>query len=161
MSELKSYTKTFQDELDLKLLDQFHAVVLQLSGFCFETKKFCVTTEFIVLPLIAKFTKDKLDSSIFVAAFLIPICFWILDSVAYFYQVKLRGMMKEINNRLSLKEKNNKVIASPYFIDNQRVDLSASKKIIDSLFNHSMWLYAFMVLIDAIISILFITEKIT
>jgi hypothetical protein len=161
MSALKPYTKTFQDELDFKLLDQFHAVVLQLSGFCFETKKFCVTTEFIVLPLIAKFTKDELDSSIFIAALLIPICFWVLDSVAYFYQVKLRGIMKEIHNRLSLKENNNQLVISDCVIENRRVESSTSEKIINSLFNHSMWLYAFMIFIDAVVSILFVIGKIT
>ena len=52
----KPYTKTLQDELDWKLLDQLHSVVAQISGFCFDTKKFCVTTEFVVLTLIVKFT---------------------------------------------------------------------------------------------------------
>ena len=47
----KPYTKSLQDELDWKLLDQLHGVVAQISSFCFETKKLCVTTEFIVLTL--------------------------------------------------------------------------------------------------------------
>jgi hypothetical protein len=51
------YYKTLQDELDWKLLDQLYGVVAQISSFCFETKKFCVTTEFVVLTLMIKFTE--------------------------------------------------------------------------------------------------------
>ena len=40
----KPYTKTLQDELNWKLVDQLYGVVAQISGFCFEIKKFCVTT---------------------------------------------------------------------------------------------------------------------
>src|SRR5262245_5614196 len=94
------YTKTFEDELDWKLFDQLHGVVSQISSFCFETKKFCVTTEFVVLTLMFKFTADKLDHSLFVAGLVIPLSFWFLDAVGYYYQVKLRGMMESIRVRL-------------------------------------------------------------
>lgn len=97
----KPYTKTLQDELDWKLLDQLHGAVAQISSFCFEIKKFCVTTLFIVLTLMAKFTSDKLDHSLFVAGLMIPLCFWFLDATGYFYQVKLRGTMQAIRTRLA------------------------------------------------------------
>ena len=71
--DAKPYTKTLQDELDWKLLDQLSGVVSQISSFCFETKKFCVTTLFVVMTLMVKFTSDKLDDSIFVAGLLIPL----------------------------------------------------------------------------------------
>src|SRR5258708_29521344 len=82
------YEKTLEDELDWKLLDQLYGVVSQISSFCFETKKLCVTTEFVVLTLLAKFTTDKLDHSLFVTAMVVPLCFWFLDAVVYYYQVK-------------------------------------------------------------------------
>ena len=94
MPDPKPYTKSLQDELDWKLLDQLYGVVAQISSFCFEIKKFCVTTLFVVMTLMIKFTSDKLDHSIFVAGLLIPICFWFLDATGYFYQVKLRGTME-------------------------------------------------------------------
>ena len=90
MSEkLEPYIKSLADELDWKLLDQLHNAVSQVSGFCFEIKKFCVITTFVVLTLLVKFTSDKLDHSLFVAGVLIPLCFWFLDSTGYYYQVKL------------------------------------------------------------------------
>ena len=77
MDEIKPYTRSLDDELDWKLLDQLHDAVSQISGFCFETKKFCVTTEFVVLTLFAKFTHDRLDHSLFVVGIVLPLAFWI------------------------------------------------------------------------------------
>lgn len=78
--ETGAYTKTFEDELDWKLFDQLHGVVSQISSFCFETKKFCVTTAFVVLTLMINFTGDKLDHSLFVTGLVIPLCFWFLSN---------------------------------------------------------------------------------
>ena len=103
-SNADSYEKTLEDELDWKLLDQLHHVVSQISGFCFETKKFCVTTEFVVLAFVVKFTSNKLDRSVFVVALIIPVCFWFLDAVAYYYQAKLRGTMDAIRDRLRSRQ---------------------------------------------------------
>ena len=61
---IKPYAKTLQDELDWKLLDQLHGAVAQISNFCFEIKKFCVTTLFVAMTLIIKFTSDKLKSGV-------------------------------------------------------------------------------------------------
>jgi len=97
------YTKTLQDELDWKLLDQLYGVVAQISSFCFEIKKFCITTEFVVIALVVKFTNNRLDESIFAAGLLIPASFWFLDATAYFYQVKLRGTMEAIRQRLAAR----------------------------------------------------------
>jgi hypothetical protein len=98
--EPKPYAKTLDDELDSKLLAQLHSVVSQISSFCFETKKFCVTAEFVVLTLLVRFTADKLDHSLFVAGLAIPLCLWFLDAVAYYYQVKIRGTMESIRQRI-------------------------------------------------------------
>lgn len=79
-SNIQPYAKSLEDELDWKLLDQLYGVVSQISNFCFETKKFCVTTEFVVLTLLAKFTSDKLDQALFITGLAIPVCFWFLVS---------------------------------------------------------------------------------
>jgi hypothetical protein len=92
--KLSVYTRSLDDELDWKLIDQLYGIVSQISGFCFETKKFCVTTEFVVLAFLAKFTVNKLDHSLFVSGLVILLCFWILDSVAYFYQVKIVALWR-------------------------------------------------------------------
>lgn len=157
-SDPKPYTKSLQDELDWKLLDQLYGAVTQISSFCFEIKKFCVTTLFVVLSLMVKFTSDKLDNSIFVAGLLIPICFWFLDATGYFYQVKLRGMMESICQRLALRNEISLVTANGVaVIAPSRVEASTRKRVYDSGFNHSMWLYALLLLIDSVVwSIFFI-----
>jgi len=154
--EPKPYTKTLQDELDWKLLDQLSGVVSQISSFCFETKKFCVTTLFVVLTLMAKFTSDKLDNSIFVAGLCIPLCFWFLDSTGYFYQVKLRGTMEQIRLRLASTDERPLVTANgASVIAKDRVSISNSRRVVDAAINHSMWLYAVLVVADISVWLLF------
>lgn len=147
----KPYTKTLQDELDWKLLDQLSGVVSQISSFCFETKKFCVTTLFVVITLMAKFTAEKLDDAIFIAGLCIPLCFWFLDSTGYFYQVKLRGTMEQIRLRLASRDLKPLVSAGAGIIDKARVDIPIYRKVNQSVFNHSMWLYVVLIAADLVI----------
>ncbi len=160
--EPQPYVRTLADELDWKLLDQLHSAASQISGFCFEIKKFCVTTTFVVLALLIKFTSDTLDTSLFVAGALIPLCFWFLDSIAYYYQVKLRGTMDVI--RSNIKERghvNNESSNTENTISNDRVNKPLPSKIKDAFINNSMWLYLFMVVIDVIAWNLFKTGDIS
>lgn len=153
----KPYTKSLQDELDWKLLDQLHGVVTQISSFCFEIKKFCVTTLFVVMTLIVKFTSDKLDHSIFVAALLIPVCFWFLDATGYFYQVKLRGTMESIRQRLASRDENSLASGTgAVVIAPSRASASIRDRVVDAGFNHSMWLYLLLVLINMVVWLLFV-----
>ncbi|MEI6708505.1 MAG: hypothetical protein WCK96_15380 [Methylococcales bacterium] len=154
--EIKPYVKSLDDELDWKLLDQLFGIVSQISNFCFETKKFCVTTEFIVLTLFAKFTTDKLDTSLFVTGLVIPICFWFLDSVAYYYQAKLRGMMEAIQNRIKDRHKEQLIIISSKPIE--RINKPWWSKVFDAVINHSMWIYAFLIIIDFIVWVFYLNK---
>lgn len=155
-SDPKPYTKSLQDELDWKLLDQLHGVVAQISSFCFEIKKFCVTTLFVVMTLMVKFTSDKLDHSIFVAGLLIPICFWFLDATGYFYQVKLRGTMESIRQRLASRDAKPLIVANgAVVIAPSRASASIRDRVVDAGFNHSMWLYVLLVFIDLAVWLLF------
>ncbi|HTC33323.1 MAG TPA: hypothetical protein VK724_08125 [Bryobacteraceae bacterium] len=160
--EQKAYVKTLEDELDWKLLDQLAGVVTQISSFCFEIKKFCVTTAFVVLTLIASFTRAKVDHSLFVAGLVVPICFWFLDSVAYFYQVKLRGSMDSIRERIvSRGGQIGGSSAIGQVISPKRASRSGSGKVFDAAFNHSMWLYGLMLLIDLVVWGLFVNRSIS
>lgn len=159
--EAKPYTKTLQDELDWKLLDQLSGVVSQISSFCFETKKLCVTTLFVVLALMVKFTSDKLDHSIFVAGLCIPLIFWFLDSTGYFYQVKLRGTMEQIRQRLTSRDLRPLVaVDGTDIIAKDRVNIPTYRKILGAGLNHSMWLYAILVVADISVWVLFYMGKI-
>jgi hypothetical protein len=150
--DVKPYKKTLEDELDWKLLDQLHSTVSQISSFCFEIKKFCVTTTFVVLTLLVKFTSDKLDNSLFVAGILIPLCFWFLDSIGYYYQVKIRGTMETIRKNILARNSDNIVASSgERIISEDRVNRPWYLKVNDSVVNHSMWLYLFMISMDLVV----------
>jgi hypothetical protein len=156
MDNIKPYIKTLEHELDWKHLDQLSGTVSQISSFCFETKKFCVTTLFVALTLMVKFTSNKPDSPIFVAGFVIPVCFWLLDAIGYFYQVKLRGMMEEIRTRLALgSEKRLITVSNKQIINPSRASASKSRRVRDAFFNHSMWLYPLIILINVIVLALY------
>lgn len=129
-----------------------YGVVAQISSFCFETKKFCVTTEFVVLALMVKFTSNHLDHSIFVAALVLPLCFLFLDATGYFYQVKLRGTMESIRRRFDARDgtgilthQGTQVIAP------ERASSPAYERVFESVFNHSMWLYGFLIAADLVV----------
>ena len=85
----------------------------------------------------------------FVAGLLIPICFWFLDAVAYFYQVKIRGVMDRIRDRL-MNRSTQHLVQSNFqpVIEKVRVTRSQGRRIIDAVFNHSMWLYYILILTD-------------
>lgn len=156
-NQIKPYVRSLEDELDWKLLDQLYGVVSQISNFCFETKKFCITTEFVVLTLIVKLTTDKLEHSIFISAFVIPLCFWFLDSVAYYYQVSIRGTMESIRQRIKNRNQAQLVTTMgsqaivPEVIASSRIHKDSLKNVSDAVFNHSMWLYGFLIGIDCIV----------
>ena len=140
------YVKSLQDELDWKLVDQLHGAVAQISGFCFETKKFCVTTQLIVLTFLLNFTGTKLDHSLFVASTAVPLCFWFLDSVAYYYQVELRGMMDAIRRRIQDRNQDSLISAGGTpFISAERTNKSRLNLVVSAAFNHSMWLYYILI----------------
>jgi hypothetical protein len=151
----EEYQKSLEDELDWSLLEQLHKVVLQISSFCFHTKQICLTVDVAVVGLLIKFTENRLDTSIFVAALLIPLCFWFLDAVAYFYQVKIRGIMDGIRDRLRKRNSPTLVLADVQrTIAQKRTTGSAGKRLLAAFVNHSMWFYAFLIVTDVVLWIL-------
>ena len=87
-------------ELAKKEIDQLHAAVLQFSNCCLEMKKLCSTVLAAITGIILAITESKLDIALFGAAFMISVVFWIVDSQAYYYQVKLRRKMTDIANEI-------------------------------------------------------------
>ena len=158
---MTKYIKTVEDELDWSLLNQLHAVVLQIGTFCFRTKQVCLTVLIGVVGLITALTSDSLDTSVFVAGLLIPICFWFLDSVAFYYQVKLRGVMDDIRDRIQGRH-TDEILRSPNVevIADSRTDRPTLKKIQDAFINHSMWLYYLIMVVNCILWAAFSNEVI-
>lgn len=149
---MTEYIRTVEDELDWSLLNQLHSAVLQMGTFCFRTKQVCLTVLVGVVGLITALTSDKLDASIFVAGLLIPICFWFLDSIAYYYQVKLRGVMDGIRDRIQSRNSNDQLRGpNSEVIENSRTSRSPAQRVKDAFFNHSMWIYYLIILVDCIL----------
>ena len=149
---LPKYERTFEDELDWNLVDQLHSVVLQIGTFCFRTKQVCVTVEIAVIGILARFMGETLDRSIFVAGLLIPLVFWTLDSIAYFYQVKLRGMIDSIRSRMTKRHSDQIVLAeSVRVIDEKRLAGTPGTRLRHAFFNHSMWFYLILVVVDGVL----------
>ena len=146
---MTDYERTVEDDLDWSLLDQLHAVVLQIGTFCFRTKQVCLTLLVGVAGLIATFTSDKLDQSVFVAAGVITVCFWFLDSIGYYYQVKLRGIMDGVRDRIHKRHAEG-VLRGPNaeIISDTRIQRPVARRLLDAFFNHSMWLYLFLIVLD-------------
>ena len=158
---MTEYKRTVEDELDWSLLDQLHAVVLQIGTFCFRTKQICLTVLAGVIGLIATFTDDKLNSSVFIAGAVIPLSFWFLDAVAYYYQVKLRGVMDGIRERIRKRHAED-ILRGPNaeVIANSRTERIVVLRLRDAFFNHSMWLYFFLLIIDVVLWFTFSSEYI-
>ncbi|MDA3822777.1 MAG: hypothetical protein PF450_09250 [Bacteroidales bacterium] len=132
---MTNYSKTVEDDLDWSLLEQLHAVVLQIGTFCFRTKQICLTVLVGIVGLVTVLTSDKLDTAVFVAGLLIPICFWFLDSIAYFYQVKLRGVMDGVRDRIHKRHSAN-LLRGPNenVIADERINRSSVKRVRDGFF---------------------------
>lgn len=132
------YEKTLADELDWNTINQLHSATLNISNQSFEIKKLCVTIEIAVLAFIAKFSQDKVDTSLFITGFIVPLMFYGVDCVTYFYQDKLRGVMivfeNTIRSRYELPERNNE-------------HNKGNRKFV-AMFNHSHWLYAVLIVLD-------------
>ncbi|MFI9810934.1 hypothetical protein [Saccharothrix variisporea] len=88
-----------EDELDKEQLDQLHAATLKASETCFELKKLCATVLVPAATLVALLSDRTLNPAVFGAGVVVVAAFWAADSVAYFYQRKLRNAMAVIWQR--------------------------------------------------------------
>ncbi|KFU75493.1 hypothetical protein SAMN04489729_4267 [Amycolatopsis lurida] len=97
-AETKSEGPT-ADALDKEQLDQLHAATLKAADSCFELKKLCATVLVPAGVLVATFSDKKLNPAVFVAGFMVIAAFWIADAFSFYYQRRLRVLMKDIWNR--------------------------------------------------------------
>jgi len=97
---------SIQDDLDKLVVDQLHKATLNFSAESQETKKLCVTLVATIFTLLAAFSKTVLRNleinSIWIALLCasIPLLFWIVDTVTYYYQKKLRYQMQDRLNAI-------------------------------------------------------------
>ncbi|MFZ1784294.1 MAG: hypothetical protein WAU23_03765 [Ferruginibacter sp.] len=105
------YKKSLDDEIDWKIIDQLHTATVNFSSTSLELKKMLFILIGIAVPSLIKLAGDKLDKSLFVTIYILTLLFWILDSLTYYYQEKLREKMDKhfsnIKNRNTPSAENN------------------------------------------------------
>jgi len=80
------YKKTFEDEVDWKMIDQLHNATAKFSASSLEFKKLYFTIISISTPIIFKISDEQFSVALLISPLLISLFFWFLDSFAYFYQ---------------------------------------------------------------------------
>lgn len=151
-----------QDDLDTQSINQLHAVVLEMSKSCFELKKLCATVLGASITLIASFTKQSLDPSLFVGATLVIAFFWIADAQSYYYQEKVRIRMKELQDGILSRSSGLRLVDGVGMpISTQRSARSHWKRVVHSAFNWSMTFYGGLIALVVIVSVLYYLEIIS
>lgn len=124
--------------------------------FVLRQKKLCVSVVFVVITVIATFTSNKIGHAVFVAGTVIPLVFWFLDAIGYYYQVKLRTLMENIREQIATRNSKKEIIVKGKpFIAKDRVVTSDRRKVFSSFFNHSMWIYGVIIGLDLVVWVLF------
>ena len=138
---LNDEQRKIADELDRVQIDQLHKATLNFSNNSLETKKLCVTVQIAVYTLLASIYKENALSNLRISlellGVLIPVLFYFVDVVLYFYQDRLReNISTKINE---IKKRNGLPIQS----------LSQRKpRLLRSFFNGSQILYWGLILVS-------------
>ena len=152
---MSEYKKSFEDEIDWKIIEQLHNATSRFSSSSLEFKKFYFTILGIVTPIIYKISGEGLDYSILITPLIISIFFWFLDSFTYYYQEKLREKMDSHFEKLKKRNtpKPNIItdkITEEFTLPNNRDNSSRLKR---SIFNVSSAFYPAIILLNLIIII--------
>jgi hypothetical protein len=142
-----------EDTLDLRTLDQLHAVVLEFSKTSQELKKLCVGRVTAVPALIFALTDSKLDASIFIAGLVIAVTFWLVDAYTYFYQDKVRNRMSEVADTLRTRSGSFQPAEGMGMPVSGRTPATRLRR---SLFNPSQLIYGLLATVSAILWVLYI-----
>lgn len=144
---LSEEQKKISDELDKIQIDQLHKATLNFSNNSLETKKLCVTVQIAVYTLLAGIYKDSPLSNLVIAlellGILIPILFYAVDVVLYYYQDRLRENM---NNKMNDIKKRHRIVVQPSNRNN--------KRLLRSFINGSQILYLGLIIISVIAPLL-------
>lgn len=161
MEDNKEYKKSLADEIDWKIIDQLHTATLNFSTTSLELKKILFVLIGIAVPSLIKLAGDKLDTSLFVTIYLLALTFWFLDSYTYFYQEKLREKMDKHFSQIKTRN-TEMLILSDKKIDDFTLENSrtSSDRIKRSITNLSVRIYMFVIALNTIAYILYLTGKI-
>ena len=91
--------KEIQDKLNWDNINQLHNAVSNFSRQSFDIKKLWITVEISVITLLSTIKVESLDFIVFIIE-LVTIFFYLLDSMTYYYQDKLRDQMEAERNAI-------------------------------------------------------------
>lgn len=152
-NKMSGYKKTFEDEVDWKIIDQLHNATNKFSASSLEFKKIYFVLLGIVIPIIFKIGGEKFDIALLVTPLIISLFFWFLDSFTYYYQEVLREKMdkhfeklRKRNPPIGLEESDN----DEYTLNNNR---TSENRICRSVFNSSSAFYPSIIGLNLILII--------
>lgn len=159
MPEYKEYKKSLDDEIDWKIIDQLHSATLNFSTTSLELKKLLFVLIAIAVPSLIKLANNHLDTSLFITIYLLAFTFWFLDSFTYFYQEKLREKMDNHFSQIKIRNTEKLILdkkeINDFTLENNR---TSSDRIKRSLTNPSVRLYLFVIVLNSIAYVLYLTE---
>lgn len=138
---MREYKKTFEDEVDWKIIDQLHNATNRFSSSSLELKKIYFVLLGIVIPIVFKIGKEKFDIALLIAPLVITLFFWFLDSFTYYYQEKLREKMDKHFEKLKVRNRPSVTINEnihEYTLENDR---TSKKRFFRSVINYSSAFY--------------------
>ena len=153
---MNEYKRTFEDEIDWKIIDQLHNATNKFSASSLEFKKIYFVLLGISIPVIFKIADEEFDIALLITPLLLSIFFWFLDGFTYFYQEKLRGKMDRHFEKLK-KRNNGKLVKDDgekeeYTLEDSR---TSKNRIVRSAFNTSSFFYPSLILLNIILIIIY------
>lgn len=153
---MSEYKKSFEDEVDWKIIEQLHNATTRFSSSSLEFKKIYFMIIGIATPIIFKLSGEKFDIALLISPLIISFFFWFLDSFTYYYQEKLREKMDNHFEILKKRnEKKNIVInqahstqKEEFTLENKRDSKSRLKR---SILNNSSAFYPILIILNIIL----------
>lgn len=132
-------------DLNMEKYRQLHNVVLNFSNNSIEIKKMCITTLSAIPAIIIAFFKNINITYVIYILLCITLLFYFIDVYTYYYQKKLREIMKVIELNIKNSSNNSFELSQSLF----------SKLIKNSFFNYSHLIY-YLLIIFLLISLFII-----
>ena len=150
-----SDTGEIEDRLNEIQIEQLHRATLNFSNNSLETKKLCMTVMSAVfttfVSIYSSFPSDKrwMLKACIIA---IPLFFYVVDVVFYFYQDSLREKMIKEENEIRKRHGLELRTFRKKDLTNSK-DLTDSKRLGRSLFNKSQIMYGLLLVLNVCLSL--------
>lgn len=149
---MHEYKKSFEDEIDWKIIDQLHNATNNFSSSSLEFKKIYFILLGILTPIIFKLGDNKFDVALLITPFCLSIFFWVLDIITYYIQETLRESMDKHFEKLKERNSDTAENNDEYTLPNNRTKKS---RLYRSIFNNSAFFYPIILFLNIILFVLY------